>query len=349
MKNEIWKSLIPKTKNLNQIPGSITYQGEHKDVPVSIEYISYGEWGYERKIVNTIEKPEEDIGVHWYNVTGLNNVNLFKKIGEVFNIHPMDLEDVVHVSDLSKVESKDHYVMAFLNMLSISEDLLFHEHVSLILVGSVLITFQEVPGDNFDQIRNRIIQNQGRIRHLASDYLFYVILDTLIDGYFSGAHHVALKFNQLEKDILDKKQVSQEQIYYLKKEVSSMIQSAMSFKDYCYLYVSSLDHEEFLKPYFTDLLDHISQILITLMSHRDMIHGLYEFQMAESSHKMNEVMTTLTLFSAIFIPLSFLAGVFGMNFDHMPGLSMTYGFYLFLLACGVITLGMLMFLNKRRI
>lgn len=84
-------------------------------------------------------------------------------------------------------------------MLSISEEVLFHEHVSLILIGSVLITFQEVPGDSFDQIRNRIIQNQGRIRHLASDYLFYVILDTLIDGYFSGAHHIASKFNQLEK------------------------------------------------------------------------------------------------------------------------------------------------------
>lgn len=128
-----------------------------------------------------------------------------------------------------------------------------------------------------------------------------------------------------------------------------MIQSAMSFKDYCYLFVSGLEKEEFLKPYFTDLLDHISQILITLMSHRDMIHGLYEFQMAEASHKMNQVMTTLTLFSAVFIPLSFLAGVFGMNFEHMPGLSMTYGFYLFLFACGVITFAMVMYLNRKRL
>ena len=331
-------------------PGTIKYTGAFADVPTEIERIVYNESGVSSDKTDTIDTHFETDKTYWYNVTGLNNADLIKQIGEIFDIHNMDMEDVVHVSQWSKIEDNGQYLFSIFKMIYLKDQELIHEHLSVILNKNVMITFQEIPGDVFGEVRKRIVENKGRIRTMGSDYLYYSIVDALVDQYFEVMNTFSTKFKDVELNVLENDKKGRAALYRLRKELVYLDNSISPLKDS----LKSLSNKDsrFLDaataPYYKDLLEHISQINDALKAYKEMLNSLHEMHMSNVNNDMNKTMMLLTIFSAIFIPLSFLAGVFGMNFKYMPGLEIRASFYVFISACIVIAGGMIAFFKMKK-
>ncbi|MBN2795668.1 MAG: magnesium/cobalt transporter CorA [Clostridia bacterium] len=339
-----------KKEFLGEPPGTINYTGKYNDVPVTIELIQYNVHEYSKKTCDAIETVHHDDYIYWYNITGLHNTELIKNIGTILNIHHMDLEDIVHVSQWSKIEDQEDYLFSIFKMIYLNNEDIVHEHVSIILTDNLILTFQETPGDVFDEVRDRLSQNKGRIRQLKSDYLYYSLLDAIIDPYFSIINRISTDYMALEMAIIENAVTSKEKIYHLRKELVYLSNAILPIRDQIdalrkkSVYFSKAE----LQPYYGDLIEHMHQINDALKAYKEMINSLQEMQMSNISDDMNKTMMTLTIFSAVFIPLSFLAGIFGMNFTHIPGLSIYNAFYWFLGGCLLIAGGMLSFFKWKK-
>lgn len=332
-------------------PGTVVYTGEHSGVKTKIECLVYNRESLRQKAIENIEPPFDKAYTYWFNIVGLNDIDTIKSIGQIFDIHHMDLEDIVHVSQWSKIEKKHHYLFGILKMIYQEDKKIVHEHLAILHKDNVIVTFQETPGDVFDEVRSRISKMHGRIREKGSDYLFYTLLDALIDEYFPIINRISSDFKDLELKILDNDLSGKEELYKLRKELVYLINSTAPIKDAVKSLVTSTasdpDQKE-LAPYYGDLLEHINQILESLNAYKEMTKSLHEMHMSNVSNDMNEIMMTLTIFSAIFIPLSFLAGVFGMNFSHIPGLDVHFAFYIFIAVCFITAAGMLLFFKHKK-
>lgn len=287
---------------------------------------------------------------YWFNVIGLSDVELIKKIGELFNMHHMDVEDIVHVSQWSKIEVKEDYIFSILKMIYLENQNIVHEHLGILKKDNIVITFQETPGDVFDEIRDRLVKKKGQIRQRGGDYLFYALLDALIDQYFIIINHISADFKVLEMGIIENENASKEKIYKIRKELVYLVNSIIPIKDSInslYFQESSFISEN-MKPYYNDLKEHLLQISDSLKAYKEMTNSLHEMHMSNVSNDMNKIMMTLTIFSAIFIPLSFLAGVFGMNFSYIPGLDYRSSFYIFVMICVITSGGMLMVFKSKK-
>ncbi len=335
----------------NQPPGTLRYTGKLKTEKVTVEVIEYCEESISRKIIKSVDElPESSPNVVWLNVIGMHDTSLVKKIGEHFGIHRIDLEGVVNVVERSKIENKDEYLFSILKMVYIEENRVMHEHLSVILKNNVLITFQETKGDVFDAVRERLDNKEGQIRSLGADYLYYSLLDNVIDQYYDIISYVSDRFTEAETAVIAENKNEMAKVYWLRKELlylkngidplHSAIRGLIQNKP------ELLGVEIF--PYLRDVLDNVSQIMEEIMTFREMVNSLFETQMSNSSNDMNKTMMTLTIFSAIFIPLSFLAGVFGMNFISVPGLTSQSSFIIFCAGCAIIAVGMLVFFKIRK-
>ncbi|MCD4714494.1 MAG: magnesium/cobalt transporter CorA [Clostridiales bacterium] len=344
-------NLIPFRKtNIGEPPGTLSYQGPHKDIGVQIDVIEYGHEHYVKRKLESLNELIIEDKKYWINITGLHDIELIRQIGEKFDIHHMDLEDVVHVSQRSKIEIKDNYLFSIFKMIYLSGDETKHEHVSIFLKDNVLLSFQEVPGDVFDGVRTRLEVGKGRTRRLDIDYLFYALIDVLVDHYFPVINQSYAIFNDVELKALEEGGTDMSEIYRLRKELLYMVNAVTPIKDAIYNFTKT-ENPYFKKesiPYYSDVMDHLSQISDSLKSYREMINSLYEMQMAKVSNDLNKTMMTLTTFSVIFIPLSFLAGVFGMNFTHFPGMTYPYAIYIFVVVCVAIALGMLSYFKLKK-
>ncbi|MBN2898889.1 MAG: magnesium/cobalt transporter CorA [Clostridia bacterium] len=339
-----------KKNFVGEPPGSIAYTGHFTDVDIAIEAIFYDDTIISTSRVEDIKGPFDSAKVYWYNVVGLHDVELIKGIGERFQLHHMDLEDIVHVSKWSKIEDQHDYVFAIFKMIYMKAEAIVHEHVSIIKKDNVIITFQETPGDVFDDVRRRLNGKNGRIRTQDADYLLYALMDALVDQYFVIINKISSDFRDIEMKILDNDIDSRDQVYHLRKELMYLINAVMPIKE-SILYLAKGDTRlmtEVMTPYYGDLMEHINQIADALVAYKEMTVSLHEMQMSNVSNDMNKIMMTLTIFSAIFIPLSFLAGVFGMNFVHMPGMAIPSAFYIFVAVCFVIAAAMLWFFKSKR-
>lgn len=331
-------------------PGTIEYTGLYRNVDITIDAIIYDKDSIEQVHLDDIDGQFDNNKIYWFNIIGLHNMDLMKKIGDIFNIHHMDLEDIVHVSQWSKIEKKDHYLFSVFKMIYLNNEKITHEHISIILKDNVLITFQETPGDVFDAVRERLINSIGRIRLMDIDYLYYSLIDALVDEYFVIINRISYVFNEIEMKIIDENISEMEQMYKLKKELVYLINAITPIKNSLQTFIK--DENIYFKhpiiPYYADVMEHLNQINDSLKAYREMVNSLYEMQMANVSNDMNKTMMTLTIFSVIFIPLSFLAGVFGMNFTYIPGLHIHSAIYFFVLACLVIVVGMLSYFKIKK-
>jgi magnesium transporter len=337
-------------------PGSLIYTGKDNSKKIEIETINYShELLLEEKISNITDlKYEKDSkSVYWININGVHNTELLKTLGEKFIIHNLVLEDILNTTQRPKVEFFDDHIFLVIKMLSYNnkEAEIDSEQVSFILGHNYVISFQEKPGDVFDPLRNRIKNSSGKVRNLGSDYLAFALLDIIIDNYFILLEHLGEKLEKYEESLIKKadKEILN-RIYFLKRENLLLRNSVWPVREL----VSQLEKSDsgIIKKktiiYFRNLYDHTIQVIDSVEIYRDLLSGLIELYMTGTSNKTNEVMKVLTIISTIFIPLTFIAGIYGMNFKYMPELGWHWAYFSVWGVMLILTILMLWFFRRKK-
>lgn len=294
----------------------------------------------------------ESPSVAWLSVTGVQDEQVIEDLGKKLGLHPLVLEDIVTSTQRPKVEEYDDYLVVIVKMAYFSPGSgeLTLEQISLLVGSNYVISLQEKTGAILESLRSRIRNSKGKIRKLGSDYLMYAILDTIVDYYFSVLENVGEEIEELEdKLMLSANQALLNQIYRLKQELVYMRKSIWPMREV----LSSLqrtDHE-LVRPgtivYLRDVYDHTVQVIETLETFRDTASGMLELYLSTVSNKLNEIMKVLTIFSAIFIPLTFLAGVYGMNFKYFPELNWHWAYPVWW-GLSLLLIGSMLWFFKRR-
>ncbi|KYK31532.1 MAG: magnesium transporter [Thermoplasmatales archaeon SG8-52-3] len=337
-------------------PGSLVHVGEKKTEKVRITVIDYSIRNYEEKEVKNVEecfsfKPKPSIT--WINIDGLHEIDVIEKLGKCFEIHPLVLEDILNTDQRPIMEDFEKYIFFILKMLYIDEKSqeIHSEQVSLILGKNFVISFQESIGDVFDAVRERIRKIKGRIRKMGSDYLAYTLIDAIVDNYFTILEKIGERVESMEQDVVSNPEPELlQRIYNLKREMIYLRKSVWPLREV----INNLLREEskLIKKsthiYLKDLYDHTIQTIDTIETFRDMISGMLDIYMSSLSNKMNEVMKVLTIFAAIFIPLTFIAGIYGMNFQYMPELSIQWAYPAVWIVIIIVTISLLGFFKHKR-
>jgi magnesium transporter len=326
---------IKKTsKKAGLSPGTLVHIGEKKAEKTKFFLIHYDQEQLQEKQLATIDEsfPYKDTPpVTWINIDGLHEINIIEKIGHHFNIHPLTLEDIVNTGQRPKAEDYDDYIFIVFKML-FYDDVNTHitsEQVSLIFGAHYLISFQEKEGDVFNFVRERIRKAKGRIRKSGPDYLTYALIDATVDHYFFILEKVGEKLEQIEEELLENpKPQTLESIHSLKREMIYFRKQVWPIREL----LNHLMHEESQLVqesshiFFRDIYDHTIQVIDTIESMRDVLTGMLDLYLSTLSNKMNEVMKVLTIMATIFIPLTFVAGIYGMNFKFMPELEWKWSY-----------------------
>ncbi|WP_431129424.1 magnesium/cobalt transporter CorA [Flagellimonas flava] len=322
-------------KSLGQAPGTIVYTGTKESIELFIDVFDYDVDFFEEKELGTIEDSFPYIAskpATWININGLNHVDAIEKIGSHCNLHPLILEDIANTHQRAKIEEYDEYLFVVLKMLHINSDGQLHtEHVSFILGEGYVLSFQEAEGDVFDPVRNRLRNAKGRIRSNGADYLLYALMDAAVDNYFTLMETVGEKIETLEDALFEDKPNDDivYEIQQLKKEILRIKRAVSPLREV----VNRLEKGEHrlisekTEFYLRDLHDHVIQVSENVEIYREMIWGLMDMHMTTLGNKMNQIMKVLTIVASIFIPLTFLAGVYGMNFENIPELKFKYGYF----------------------
>jgi len=350
------------SKTIGLPPGSLVHVGEKRTAKVKITVIDYDEKNFEEKEVKKVEECflfKEKPTVSWINVDGVHQVDIIEKIGKNFGLHPLILEDIVNTGQRPKMEDFEDYIFIVLKMLYHSEkdDEIKAEQISLILGKNFVLSFQETEGDVFNFIRERIKNNKGRIRKVGADYLIYALLDAIVDNYYIILEKIGEKVEVMEEELVSNPVPETLQaIHNMKREMIFLRKSVWPLREV----ISGLQRGESklihksTNIYLRDMYDHTIQVIDTIETFRDMISGMLDIYMSSVSNKMNEVMKVLTIFAAIFIPLTFVAGLYGMNFNpgaspfNMPELNFYLGYPMALFAMAVIGVIMLIYFRRKK-
>lgn len=323
---------MTRYQNIGAPPGTMFYNGAHKDKRIKITLIEFNEnefFEHDYYDLSECLDHVKDNMIKWINVEGVHNIEMIEKIGKLYSIHPLTLEDIVHVDQRPKFEEYDTYLLAIMKMIMYDKSVRA-EQLSMILVGDTVISFQEPEGgDAFDVIRARLRQCKGRVRKLGADYLFYALMDAVVDYYFSALEKIGDKVEDIEEEIINEpKRESLIQLYDLKREVIYLRKQVWPLRDMLSNLLRSESNliTDNTQLFFRDLQDHSTRIIDTVETYRDLLSGIMDIYLSTNSNKMNEVMKVLTIMSSIFIPVTFIAGVYGMNFDFMPELKSPYGY-----------------------
>jgi len=315
-------------------PGSLVYLGKNRSEKASIHVIDYDSNHLsEREIVHCADCRGymNENTVSWINLDGIHDIEKVREFGEVFNIHPLALEDVLSTGQRPKMEDYGDYILFTLKMLYMDDDNsdLVAEHFALILGKGFVLSFQEVEGDVFETIRERLRTGAGRIRNMGADYLAYCLIDAMVDSYFVVLESLGEHVEDVQDEALEKPASSTvAEIHRLRQELIFVRKSAWPLREL----LSTMEKSESpllsrkLKPFLRDVYEHAIQVIDTVESLRDLLSGAMEIHMSSMSNRMNEIMKVLTLISTIFLPLTFITGLYGMNFEHMPELKWHYGY-----------------------
>jgi magnesium transporter len=343
-------------------PGTLVYVGEKQVENVKISYLDYDEQNFQEKQVSNIEECfpfKTTPTVTWINIDGLHDVEIIEKLGKQFELHPLILEDVLHTEQRPKYEDFDKYIFIVLRMLRYNDEVkaVESEQVSLILGTNFVISFQERVGDVFEPIRERLRSAKGRIRKMGSDYLAYALLDAIVDSYFAILEKVGERIESMEEELVsDPTEETLQQIHTMKREMISMRKSIWPLREV----ISGVQRsessiiKETTEIYLRDVYDHTIQIIDTIESFRDMVSGMLDIYLSSISNKMNEVMKVLTIIATIFIPLTFIAGIYGMNFNpekspwNMPELNSYWGYPAVWLVMAVVLVIMLVYFRRKK-
>ncbi|MFH1335154.1 MAG: magnesium/cobalt transporter CorA [Candidatus Zixiibacteriota bacterium] len=351
------RRLIKKrSKKTGLPPGTLVHIGEKKTDKVKITILDYDESQFEEKEAQTIEEcfPFKDKPTTtWINMDGLHQVDITEKLGKHFDIHPLVLEDILNTEQRPKIEDFDDYLFIVLKMLYLDEkeDEIKVEQISLILGPNFVISFQEREGDVFDPLRERIKEGKSRIRKMGSDYLAYALADAIVDNYFTVLEKLGEKIGNVEDELIGNPTPETLQILHdLKREMIFLRKSVWPLREV----ISRWEIEETplikdtTRIYLRDVYDHTIQVIDSVETFRDMLSGMLDIYLSSISNRMNQVMKVLTIIATIFIPLTFIVGVYGMNFENMPELKWRVGYFMVLGIMVIIAVFMLFNFRKRK-
>ncbi len=337
-------------------PGTAVFVGEKKVDKVTIEIMDYDETQITEKEAATIEEcfPFKDKPtVTWINIDGLHEVDIIDKLGQHFGLHPLLIEDILNTEQRPKMEETENYIFFVLKMIQLNEDdhQIMTEQVSVVLGSNFVISLQEREGDVYEPVRERIRKSKWRIRKLGSDYLAYALLDAIVDNYFIVLENIGEQIEDTEQQLTDNPTPEVlSRIRNLKKDMIYLRKSIWPLREL----ISGIQRiessliQESTEVYFKDVYDHTIQIIDTVESYRDTISGMLDIYLSSISNKMNEVMKVLTIFASIFIPLTFVAGIYGMNFENIPELKWGWGYFGLLGIMLVIVIALVIYFRRKR-
>ena len=320
-------------------------------MPLSlISYDSTGVWTKTMDSAKELVSWKNPGEVTWICVDLLENSDDIINIAEVFGIHPLTVEDILDHSQRPKIEEFDNYLFITLKAINRNTESYFHP-INLIIMKDTVLTFQESPSISFEGIKKRILNNAGRIRRMGSDYLAYAVMDAVVDEYFYMVDLLGSEIEDFEDRALDEKdnvfirdiQTFKQKLLKMRKAVWPLRESISFLKHLD----SNLISAE-LEPFLMDLHDHIIQAAETVETHRELIAGIMEINLSVSSQRLNKVMKILTVISTIFMPLMFIGGIYGMNFENMPELGYRYSYFIVLGVMALIAIGMVVAFKIRK-
>jgi len=343
-------------KKAGMSPGTLVHVGEKKQDQTRITVMDYA---MDRLVedqppdVESVFPFKDNHSTTWINIDGVHDIEAVEKLGHHFKVHSLTLEDAVNTTQRPKLEEFDEYLYVVIKMLDYNaeREQIGSEQVSLVIGSNFLISFQEQEGDVFNTVRERIRKGRGRIRQGGSDYLAYALIDCVVDHYFLVLEQLGERIESLESRLYEKTgpdllldifRLKQEMIY-LRKQVWPLRETLSRF-----LKIESPLVKEANRVFFADVYGHLVQGLEAIESLRDVLSGLQDLHISITSHHMNEVMKVLTIIATIFIPITFVAGIYGMNFEIMPELKWRWGYFLVWGLFLAIMLGMLVFFKRRK-
>ncbi|MFH0910639.1 MAG: magnesium/cobalt transporter CorA [Planctomycetota bacterium] len=337
-------------------PGTSVPSGEKPGKKTRITVLDYDEASFQEKEIGSAEEafPFRDRPtVTWINMDGIHDRKLVEAIGTHFGLHPLIIEDIVNTAQRPKMEAFDDYLYFVLKMLTydVPTHEIQSEQISLVLGKNFVLSFQEDVGDVFDPVRARIRNAKGRVRKAGADYLFYALMDAIVDGYFDVLERIEERMDELDEEVLEKPSPqTPHTIHHLRREMILLGKATWPLRET----FAALQRAETslvsnaLKPYLSDVYNHTVQVIDTAEALRDMVAGLRDTYLSGISNRTNEIMKVLTVIATIFIPLTFIAGVYGMNFKYMPELQWPHGYFLALMAMSAVALGMLAYFRRKR-
>jgi magnesium transporter len=318
-----------------------------------MQLMAYGPGEFAEQEIQTADGIGPYLGkfpVLWVNVDGLGDVEAVRKIGELFGLHPLALEDVLNVHQRPKVEPYEKYLFIVLHM-PVAGEQVQTEQLSLFLGNNFVLTFQERPGgDCFALVRDRIRKNHARIRGAGPDHLAYALLDAIVDSYFPVLERYGERLETVEQEVvMEPGGDTVSKIHEIKRALLQLRRAVWPMRE---AFNSLLrDETPFIAPetrtYLRDCYDHSVQIIDMLETDRETAFGLLETYLSSTSNRMNEIMKVLTIIATLFIPLTFIVGIYGMNFAHMPELGWHWGYPLIMAVMGIIAVGMLVYFHRK--
>jgi len=292
----------------------------------------------------------EENTVCWIDVQGLGDEKVLREFADLFSIHPLALEDVVNVPQRPKIERFEKHTLCITRMALLRDETIKHEQVSIFVGPDYVLTFQEHSGDVFDPVRNRIRQGGPILRSSGSSYLAYALLDAVIDGYYPIMEVFGEKLEGLEDKIVANPQPAiLQEIHQAKRDLLALRRAIWPQREA----INALIRDENLlitdtvRVYLRDCYDHCVQIMDAIETYRELAGGLMDVYLSSVGNRQNEVMKVLTIMASIFIPLTFMAGVYGMNFENMPELHSAWGYPLLLAAMGIVGVGMIVYFRRK--
>ncbi len=347
---------INKTsRKVGMAPGTLVHIGEKKVEKTLLRLIDYDLENLEEKELQSVEEMgrlKESPTVSWINVDGLHDINIIEKIGKIFSIHPLILEDIVHTGQRPKLEDVEELLFIVIKMLKYSSGKeIIAEQFSLILGPNFVISFQEIKGDVFEGVRERIRKGKGRLRKLGSDYLCYALLDAIVDNYFVVLEDMGEKIEEYEEELLaDPTPETLHKIHKLRGDIIYLRRSIWPLREVIneILRGDISQISEATEMFYRDVYDHTIQVMDTIETFRDVISGMLDMYLSSISNKMNEVMKVLTMIATIFIPITFVAGIYGMNFEIMPELKWPWAYPAVWGVIILITAVMAIYFKKKR-
>ena len=350
------KIIKKSSKKAGLPPGTLVHIGETLTEKTRVLVVEYDGQGFQEKELGNLETcylfPKEP-AVTWVNVVGIQQVEVLEKLGTCFSVHPLALEDILNTEQRPKIEDYGEDLFLVVKLLSYDEktDNVEAEQISLILRANALISFQEKEGDDFAAVKERLRAGKGRLRRMGADYLAYTLLDIVVDQYFIVLEKLGERVEVLEGKLLaDPGTATLQKIQNLKREMLLLRKWIWPLREI----ISSLERGEFsviqesTRIYLRDVYDHAIQVMDAVEIYRDMLSGMLDIYLSSLNNRMNAVMKVLTIIATIFMPLTFLAGVYGMNFKHMPELDWPWGYPLILVVMAFVAILMLTLFRRKK-
>jgi len=376
------KSKLVNEQSIGLPPGASVYNEIDTSLKHGISVLTFDPSHAEMRVLSSVDELlscSNDSAILWININGLKDTGSIKKLEKMYNIHPLTIEDALDTRQQPKVETFENY--RFISLKSIRHEKRFHlikqdskkrlskskrkkimeqlddmkefviDHISIIIMKNVLITIQEIPGDSFGDIRKRILENIGQIRKMGTDYLAYSLIDTVVDEYFISLAHLEEDIEDFEdRAIKTDNDTFISEIQEVKKYLFKIKRAMLPLRESLMLISRQdmLSSNDELKPFLQDLRENLSNAIESVETYREWLTNIMDVNLSVLSYQLNKVMKILAVISAIFIPLTFIAGIYGMNFQFMPELAKPWGYPVVLAAMGTVALSMIILFKTRK-